>query len=77
MLYLNTIGAELFIKKYKNSIRDSFWNNYELVIWEKNSSGYFNTEGMYHLNSWGIHKSYGISDKGLWRLPKKYVKHLK
>lgn len=77
MLYLNMAGADLLIKKYKSSVQDSFWNNYDLVLWDKSSSGYFDKSGMYHKNSWGIAKTFSVNNDGTWRLPKKYVKYFK
>jgi len=77
MLYLNIIGANLFIKKYKGLSQDSFWNNYDLFIWDKDSSGYFSINGMYRNNNWGIYNKFIINNDGTWRLPKKYVKYFK
>lgn len=77
MLYLNMLGVDIFIKKYKNNSQDSFWNNYDLVLWEKDSSGYFSQNGMYHKNSWGISKKFIVNKNGSWGLPKKYVKYFK
>jgi hypothetical protein len=77
MLHLNTLGVDVFIKRYSNLLQDSFWNNYDLIIWEKNASGYFDVNGMYHKDSWGTFKTFILNENGSWRLPKKYVKYLK
>lgn len=77
MLYLNTLGVDVFIKRYNGNLQDSFWNNYDLVLWEKDNSGYFSMDGMYHKNSWGKYKKFIVNENGSWRLPKKYVKYFK
>ena len=55
----------------------SFWNNYSLVVWEKDISGYFLVNGMFMNNSWGRSSEFKINNDGLWRMPKQYVKYFK
>ncbi len=43
MLNLNLRGVEVFINRSKTKTQESFWNNYELIIWKKNSAGYTDT----------------------------------
>lgn len=77
MLNLNTIGIEIFIKRFKSNSEEAFWNNYDLVIWKKDSGGFTNKNGMFRKNSWGTIKTIPVDNKGIWKLPKKYVKHFK
>jgi hypothetical protein len=77
MLYLNELGVDVFIKRYNHKLQDSFWNNYDLVLWEQDSSGYYNANGMYHKSNWGTHKKFIVNKNGSWGLPKQYVKYLK
>lgn len=75
MLHLNHLGVEVFIKKAKNI--EPFWHNYDLIIWKKDSNGFSNKNGMFRKDSWGIAETITIDSKGIWKLPKKYVKYFK
>lgn len=75
MLYLTEKGVEVFIKKAKGI--DPFWDNYDLVIWKKDHSGFTNIKGLFRNNSWGMAERVSVSNTGVWELPKKYVKHFK
>ena len=77
MLHLNLLGVDILIKKSKSSSTDSFWENYDLVIWHKNNGGFSDTQGMYRNNAWGIAERISVNNNGIWILPKKYVKYLK
>ena len=76
MIYLNEHGVNIFINKYKSKKQFAFWNNYQLIIWQKNYNGYFNIKGLFK-NSWGIADKININKTGMWVLPKKYVKYFK
>ena len=76
MIYLNELGVNVFIKKYKSKTNYAFWNNYDLVIWNKNHNGFFNINGMFK-NSWGIANKVPVNNNGMWMLPKRYVKYFK
>ena len=77
MLNLNHKGVEIFIRKFKKRNQESFWNNYTLLIWQKDPSGYSNKNGMFRYNSWGLVEKIVIDDSGVWKLPKKYVKYFR
>ena len=77
MLHLNTQGVEVFIKRSKSNTVDPFWDNYDLVVWKKDSSGFTNLKGMFRKNAWGVAEKFSVSSKGTWVLPKKYVKYFK
>jgi hypothetical protein len=77
MLYLNPLGVEVFIRKSTSKTIDSFWDNYDLIIWKKNINGYTNKKGMYRKNSWGIAEKFSVNNNGTWKLPKQYVKYFK
>lgn len=77
MLNLTELGVEVFIKRSKSKSLKPFWNNYSLVIWKKNNSGFTNTKGLFKENEWGIAEEFAISNDGLWKLPIQYVKNFK
>ncbi len=77
VLHLTEKGVEIFIKRSQTKLQESFWNNYELVIWKKDSGGYTDTEGMYRKDAWGKAEKISVSREGIWKLPKKYVKYFK
>jgi hypothetical protein len=77
MLNLTHRGVEVFMVRYKNNGQDSFWNNYDLVIWQKDSKGFTSTKGMFRKDAWGISENVSVSSEGIWKLPKKYVKYFK
>jgi hypothetical protein len=75
MLNLTERGVEIFIKKSKNI--QAFWDNYDLIIWKKTPTGFTDTKGLFRKNAWGVHERIAVSNNGIWKLPKKYVKHFK
>lgn len=77
MLVLNETGVDLFIKRFDGKSSKSFWNNYELVIWNQNPSGYSSINGMFNGGVWGLAHKVQIDNNGVWKLPKKYVKYFK
>lgn len=76
MLNLNLSGVEIFINRSKTKTQEAFWNNYELIIWKKNSNGYTDKNGMFR-NEWGLAEKISVNEQGVWKLPKKYVKYFK
>lgn len=77
MLNLNVLGVEIFINKSNEKALDSFWNNYDLIIWKKNANGYTNIKGMFRKDNWGTAETISADNNGIWKLPKKYVKYFK
>lgn len=75
MLNLTERGIEIFIKRAKNV--SPFWDNYDLIIWRKDHSGYTNINGMFKNDSWGIAERISVNTNGIWKLPKKYVRYFK
>ena len=67
-------GVEVFIKRFQNKNQESFWDNYDLIIWKNNPNAYTDKHGMFR-NSWGISEKVIVNDQGIWKLPKKYVKY--
>ena len=74
MIYLNERGVDVFINKYQSLTKKAYWDNYDLIIWKKNHNGFFNVKGLFK-NSWGIADTVSINKKGMWVLPKYYVKY--
>ena len=77
MLYLNPLGVDIFIKKSVSKTLDSFWDNYDLVVWKQNKNGYTDKKGMFRKNSWGVAEKFSVDQNGMWKLPKQYVKYFK
>ena len=77
MLHLTLKGVEVFIDKSKTKNQESFWNNYDLVIWKKDSGGYTSIKGLFRKNTWGTAETISVDNKGIWKLPKVYVKYFK
>ncbi len=77
MLNLNLQGVEIFIKKSQSEKLQTFWENYDLLIWNKNINGYTSKNGMFRKNSWGTAERIAVNENGLWKLPIKYVKYFK
>lgn len=75
MLKLNELGVNIFIKKARGV--HPYWENYDLIIWEKNPSGFSNIKGLFRNNSWGMAERVSVNNVGIWELPKKYVKYFK
>jgi hypothetical protein len=77
LLNLTELGVEVLIKKSQSKNLDLFWNNYSLVIWKKNNSGFTNKKGLFRKNQWGIAEEFAVANDGLWKLPSQYVKNFK
>jgi hypothetical protein len=77
MLNLTEKGVDVFMKRYKSNLQESFWENYDLVIWNKNNNGFTNIKGLFRNNSWGLMDKISINDQGIWKLSKKYVKYFR
>ena len=77
MLHLTPLGVEIFIDRSSNKTIESFWENYDLIIWKKDFSGYTNKKGMFRKNTWGVADRISVDNSGIWKLPKKYVKYFR
>lgn len=77
MLHLNEKGVEVFMNKAKSEIQEPFWNNYDLIIWNKTPTGFTSKKGMFRRNAWGTAEKFSVDNQGIWKLPLKYVKHFR
>jgi hypothetical protein len=77
VLHLNQTGVDVLIKRFNCNSKTAYWENYDLVIWNKDHSGYTNIKGLYRNNAWGIAERVSVSTKGTWVLPRKYVKYFR
>lgn len=77
MLHLYENGVEILRKKISNRNVETYWENYNFVIWKKDKGGYSNTKGVFRKNDWGIVDITPVSNKGTWVFPPKYVKYFK
>jgi hypothetical protein len=77
MLNLTELGVEVFRKRFNSEKQDSFWNNYDFIIWKENPGGYTDVKGMFRNNTWGMTDKVSVNNKGVWVLSKKYVRYFK
>lgn len=77
MLYLTLKGVEVFMKKSKTKSQESFWENYDLLIWKQSAGGFTDTKGMFRKNQWGVTERISVNKNGIWKLPTKYVRHFR
>lgn len=77
MLVLTPKGVDVFIERFSSKDRESYWDNYNLIIWKKNPTGFSNKKGLFKNNSWGIAENLSISTDGTWKMSDKYVKYFK
>ncbi len=77
MLHLYENGVEILRKKIPSKNIETYWDNYNFIIWEKNQGGCYSTKGAYRNNSWGIANTISVNNNGVWSLPIKYVKYFK
>ncbi len=77
MLHLYENGLEILKKRISGKSAEAYWDNYDFIIWHKDSNGYLNTNGVFRNNSWGIAKNISVNDQGVWVLPIKYVRYFK
>ena len=77
VLHLNPLGVEVFIDRTRSNNIDPYWDNYDLIVWKKDISGFSNIKGMFRKNSWGVAEKFSITKNGTWVLPKKYVRYFK
>lgn len=75
MLKLNESGVNLLIKRAKDI--SPYWENYDLIIWKKDSSGFSSIKGLFRKNSWGLAERISVNNDGVWELPNRYVKYFK
>lgn len=77
MLNLTLKGVEVFIKRSQTRKQESFWDNYDLMIWKEDSGGFTDINGMFRKDNWGIAERVSVNKDGIWKLPKKYVRYFK
>lgn len=77
MIHLYENGLEVLKKRIKSDKLELYWDNYDIVMWEKNNNGFYDKSGKFRNNSWGIASVISVSQDGTWKLPKKYVKYFK
>jgi hypothetical protein len=76
LLNLTELGVEVLIKKNKYKNVNAFWDNYSLVVWQKDNSGFTSSKGMFN-GSWGVAEKFSVNNDGVWKVPLKYVKFFK
>jgi len=77
VLHLNEKGVDLLKKKINIKDLELFWDNYDLIFWQKNVNGFSDKKGMFRKGSWGIATRLKMTNNGTWILNKKYVKYFK
>jgi len=77
MLNLTLKGVEVFMKRSKTKSQESFWENYDLLIWKQSAGGFTDTKGMFRKDQWGVTERISVNENGIWKLPTKYVRHFR
>jgi len=77
VLNLTLKGVEVFMKRSKTKSQESFWENYDLLIWKQSAGGFTDTKGMFRKDQWGVAERISVNENGIWKLPIKYVRHFK
>ena len=77
MLHLTLKGVEVFIERSKTKSQESYWDNYDLLIWKETPGGFTHIKGLFRKDQWGVAERIAANEKGIWKLPSKYVKHFK
>lgn len=77
MLHLNEEGVEVLKLRYENNYRELYWDNYDVVLWNKNPNGFNSIKGLFRKDSWGLAQKISINNNGMWEFPRSYVKHFR
>ena len=77
MLNLTLKGVEVFMKRSRTKSQESFWENYDLLIWKQSAGGFTDVKGMFRKDQWGVTERISVNENGIWKLPVKYVRHFK
>jgi hypothetical protein len=65
------------MERSKTKSQESFWENYDLLIWKQSAGGFTDTKGMFRKDKWGVAERISVNENGIWKLPTKYVRHFK
>ncbi|MEY4333208.1 MAG: hypothetical protein RLZZ196_1946 [Bacteroidota bacterium] len=65
--------AHVLVQNNKNF----FWDGWKLIFWKEDNEAIYKTNGLRHNGSWGISETFVVSEDGKWRIPDKYVKHIR
>lgn len=77
VLHLTLKGVEVFIERSQTKNQETYWDNYDLMIWQKTKNGFTDIKGLFRKDNWGIAERIPVTNEGTWKLPVKYVKHFK
>lgn len=62
---LNLQQAEKFVDTTPNT----WWENYDIVIWTPTHTGWSKKNGKFHKGQWGIAKRVAVNNSGFWKVP--------
>jgi hypothetical protein len=77
VLNLTLKGVEVFMERSRTKSQESFWENYDLLIWKQSAGGFTDVKGMFRKDQWGVTERIPVNENGIWKLPVKYVRHFK
>jgi hypothetical protein len=77
VLNLTLKGVEVFMERSRTKSQESFWENYDLLIWKQSAGGFTDVKGMFRKDQWGVTERISVNENGIWKLPTKYVRHFK
>jgi hypothetical protein len=56
-------------ESYASKTPNVWWDNYDLVIWTYNPSGWSKKNGKFYKGQWGTAKRVVVNNSGLWKVP--------
>jgi len=65
------------MERSRTKSQESFWENYDLLIWKQSAGGFTDVKGMFRKDKWGVAERISVNENGIWKLPVKYVRHFK
>jgi len=51
------------------------WDGWDIVIWKHNPNGFTDKHGAFRDGRWGVQIAVAPDSRGIWKVPKRYVKH--
>jgi hypothetical protein len=56
-------------EKFVSYTPDTWWENYDMIIWTHNPSGWSKKNGKFRNGKWGTAKRVVVNNDGLWKVP--------
>lgn len=56
-------------EKFVSTTPNTWWENYDLIVWQPTPTGWSKQNGRYHNGQWGTAKRIIVNRNGLWKVP--------